>query len=378
MKILFLINEFEKGGAERVVSYLLTHLPKFYPEINPILYLLEKSAFAYSLPENIDIYTGSKYHSSNMIKFLKLPVLALRLKRFIIKNKIQVVISFLNRANYTNILARYLGSDHRCIISERNTSSFVYGTKSVNNRINRLLIHKLYPGSQTIIAVSKGVKNDLVQKFNIPDGKISVIYNPYDIELIRQKSREKLTHKWLDNKEYKILISVARLEKQKNHALLIRSFKLVSDELPETRLLLLGEGRERENLIKLIRSHGLDSKIQILGQQNNPFSFLRRSDLFVLSSDFEGFPNALVESMICGCPVVSTNCKSGPEEIISDGVNGLLVPVGNKIALSNAICEVLKNEKLRLNLKKNALQSIKRFEISNIIQMYSQILVEED
>ena len=152
----------------------------------------------------------------------------------------------------------------------------------------------------------------------------------------------------------------------------------MSDELPETRLLLLGEGRERENLIKLIRSHGLDSKIQILGQQNNPFSFLRRSDLFVLSSDFEGFPNALVESMICGCPVVSTNCKSGPEEIISDGVNGLLVPVGNKIALSNAICEVLKNEKLRLNLKKNALQSIKRFEISNIIQMYSQILVEED
>ena len=375
MKILFLINEFERGGAERVVSYLLTHLPKFYPEINPVLYLLEKSEYAYSLPENIDIYTGSRYHSSNMIKFLKLPILALRLKRFIIKNKINVVISFLNRANYTNILARHFGSDHRCIISERNTSSFVYRSKSVIGMINRTLMHQLYPASQTIIAVSKGVKEDLVKNFKIPDRLISVIYNPYDIELIRQKSLEKLAHKWLDNKKYKILISVARLEKQKNHALLIRSFKQVNDELPETRLLLLGEGHERENLNRLIKSHGLDSKIQILGQQNNPFPFLRKSDLFVLSSDFEGFPNALVESMICGCPVVSTNCKSGPDEIITDGVNGLLVPVGNKIALSNAICRVLKNEKLKLDLKKNALQSVKRFEISNIAKIYNKILV---
>ena len=121
MKILFLINEMGRGGAERVVSYLLTHLPTISPELIPVLYMLEESEIAYPIPDNIEIVTGSKFHSLNILKFIKIPLLAMRLKRFIKKNNIETVISFLSRANYTNIIATYFGSKHNCIISERNT-----------------------------------------------------------------------------------------------------------------------------------------------------------------------------------------------------------------------------------------------------------------
>lgn len=376
MKILFLINEFGRGGAERVVSYLLYHLPKISPELIPILCILEKSEYAYPIPDNIKIYTGSKYHSSNILKFFKLPLLALRLKRFIKKNKIKVVISFLNRANYTNILARYYGSDHRCIISERNTPSLIYRSQSNTDIINRFLIRKLYPSSQAIIAVSKGVQKDLEEKFNIPEGKISVIYNPYDIDDIKQKSQEELKHKWLDNKTYQTIITVGRLEKPKNHSILIQAYKQVIESLPNVRLLIIGEGLERNRLTHLVAKLDLNNKIDFTGELKNPFSYVSRADLFVLSSDVEGFPNVLVESMICGCPVVSTNCRSGPDEIITNGTNGILVPVGNINALSNAIITILQNDQLKIDFKNNSEETVQDYEINKIVKQYWKILIQ--
>jgi N-acetylgalactosamine-N,N'-diacetylbacillosaminyl-diphospho-undecaprenol 4-alpha-N-acetylgalactosaminyltransferase len=376
MKILFLINEFEKGGAERVVSHLLHHLPEKSPQLIPTLFILDKSEFAYPIPENLIIYTGSKFHASYVLKFLKLPFIALRLKNIIKNDKINVVVSYLNRANYTNILATCYGSNHRCIISERNTSSLTYGSKRITDIINRLLIRYLYPLSHSIIAVSKGVKKDLKEQFKIPESKISVIYNPYDINTIRQKSREELQHKWLEKSQYKTIITVGRLEKQKNHTLLIQAFKKVNEFLPETRLVILGEGQDRDKLAKLIRNLGIDSIVEMTGLQKNPFAFLSRADLFVLSSDFEGFPNVLVEAMICGCPVISTNCRSGPGEIITNGVNGILVPVGNINELSNAIITILRNAQLTMEFKKNSEKTIQNYELTRIVRQYQKALIE--
>jgi N-acetylgalactosamine-N,N'-diacetylbacillosaminyl-diphospho-undecaprenol 4-alpha-N-acetylgalactosaminyltransferase len=375
MKILFLINEFGTGGAERVVSYLLKYLPEFDPKIKLYLYLLEDEEKTYLIPPNVEIITGSKNPGSNFVKFLKLPLLAIHLKEFSKKNKIDIVISLLNRANYVNVLSRYFGSRHKCILSERNTASLIYDVNRMMGKINRLLIRHLYPISDRIIAISEGVKKDLEQNFNISPKKIEVIYNPLDIEGVIKKSTEKIKHEWLDNKLHKTIITVGRLDIQKNQALLIRAFKHVNEKLPETRLLILGEGHERDNLNILIKNLEIDSKVQMLGLQKNPFSFLSRADLFVLSSDFEGFGNVIIEAMACGCPVISTDCQSGPSEIITDEKNGILVTVGDADLLSKTILSLLQNSKLRKKLVLNAHNRVGEFNMNKIIHQYYLTIV---
>jgi N-acetylgalactosamine-N,N'-diacetylbacillosaminyl-diphospho-undecaprenol 4-alpha-N-acetylgalactosaminyltransferase len=374
MKILFLINEMGRGGAERVVSYLLNHLPKFYPELIPVLYVLEESEIAYPIPDNIEIVRGSKYHSSNILNLFKIPLLALRLKQFLKKNKIKTVISFLSRANYTNIIATYFGSNHSCIISERNTSSQMYKSQRVVDIINRFLIGKLYPSSQSIIAVSYGVKRDLIENFNIPEEKVSVIYNPYDIDDIKIKSQEEVKHKWLNNQEYQTIITVGHLEKPKNYTLLIKAYKKAIEELPNARLIIIGEGSELKRLTNLVSIFDLTNKIDFTGKLKNPFSYISRADLFVLSSDTEGFPNVLVEAMICGCPVISTDCPSGPNEIIEHGKNGILVPTADEKAMSEAIISLIQDNELRNSLIAYAKYSAHNYSLEIILKQYYQVL----
>jgi N-acetylgalactosamine-N,N'-diacetylbacillosaminyl-diphospho-undecaprenol 4-alpha-N-acetylgalactosaminyltransferase len=374
MNVLFLINEFERGGAERVVSYLLQHFTQINPKIIISLFILEKSAHAYPIPEKTNITVGSNNHSLDILKFLKLPFLAFRLKRIVQKNGIQIVISFLNRANYVNILSTYYGSNHHCIISERNTPSLTYSTKNISDVINRILIRYLYPSSHSIISVSNGVKEDLLKFFSISDELISTIYNPYDISTIKHKSKESIKHEWFENESYKIIVNVGRLEKQKNHELLINAFSKVNKKLPETRLLIIGEGSQRNKLSNLIGELNLNSKIQLVGQLENPFTYVSKSHLFVLSSDFEGFPNALVEAMICGCPVISTDCPSGPNEILINKENGILIPTGDVEAMKNAIVYMLKDRVKRIEMAKKATDKAYDFSVEKIANQYYQLL----
>jgi len=299
------------------------------------------------------------------------------LKKLKKKNRIDTVISLLSRANYVNVLSRYFGSKHKCLLSERNLASLLYDSYRIRGKINRLLIRNLYPNCDRIIAISTGVKKDLEKNFNISEKKIEIIYNPIDIEDVAKLSKEKIKNEWLDNKLNKTIITVGRLDRNKNQALLIRAFKQVNELLPETRLLIIGEGQERNNLTTLITDMKINSKTQMLGLQNNPFTFLYRADLFVLSSDSEGFGNVILEAMACGCPVVSTNCQSGPNEIITDGKNGLLVPVNDTSALSDAILDVLQSAQLREKLVINANDRVSDFNLKKILNQYYQCITRD-
>ena len=167
MNKLILINEFGRGGAERVVSYILDYLPKFDTKNKYYLYLLENLKNTYPLPDKIEIISGNEATSSNIIKFFRIPFQANQIKKLIRKRKINIVLSFLNRANYVNILSKISGGNHRCLISERNTASLVYSSSGLTDTINRFLIRILYPHSDKIIAISGGVKKDLIDSFNI-------------------------------------------------------------------------------------------------------------------------------------------------------------------------------------------------------------------
>ena len=375
MNILLLINELGTGGAERVILYLIKYLPKIDPKINLYLFLLEKVDTTYPIPKYVKIIYGSKKDPPHIIKFLKLPLLAIKLKSVLKDYNINQVLSFLNRANYVNIISKYLGSPHKCIISERNTASLVYYPKSLLGNINRYLIKKLYPGSDKIIAISGGVKTDLIENFNIPEEKVIVIYNPIDVNTIKNRSTEKIQHPWLDDESIKTIISVGRLEKQKNHALLIKAFRKVATRFPETRLLIIGEGGEREKLGQLITELKLDKHVELAGVHDNPFAHLSKADLFVLSSDFEGFGNVILEAMICHCPVISTDCRSGPNEIISNNKDGVLVPVCDVDLMSEAIISLLQDKPRRDKLAANAQQRVLDFNLDTIVKQYQQALI---
>jgi N-acetylgalactosamine-N,N'-diacetylbacillosaminyl-diphospho-undecaprenol 4-alpha-N-acetylgalactosaminyltransferase len=309
------------------------------------------------------------------VKFIKLPFHALHLKRISKKENIKFVLSVLNRANYVNIITKLLGCKHKCLISERNTPSYVYSSYTLTDIINRFLIRKLYPNSDKIIAISEGVKTDLITNFNIPEKLIDVIYNPIDIDAIKKQSEEKIEHRWLNDESLKTIISVGRLEKQKNHTLLIRSFQEVRSRLPDTRLIILGEGNERKNLHQLLSDLKLESYVELPGVFDNPFAYLSKANVFVLSSDFEGFGNVIIEAMACNCPVISTDCPSGPNEIISNNENGILVPVGDRDKLSNAIISLLRNKPYRELLANNAQKRVRDFNLDNIMLKYEQSLI---
>jgi len=377
MKILFLVNSFKRGGAERVIINLLNHLPKLNSNLNLFLYFLEDAVDPYPVPGHVQVRRISTRHTFYLTKFLNLPIQALQLKKYIQIHKIDIILSFLSRSNYVNILARLLGANHKAIMSERNTPSMIYSNRNISGLINRLLIHRLYPRYKNIIAVSNGVKADLVSRFHVPESNITVIYNPYEIEKIKKDAQQNIDHEWFIDPKLKTIVSVGRLEKQKNYAMLIHAFEEVAKNFKNTRLIIIGEGTERTSLTRLINDLNLSSFVDLIGQKHNPFSYLSQADIFVLSSEAEGFPNVLVEAMICGCPVISTDCKSGPNEIITNGENGILVPVGNITALSNAIITVLQNVQLKNDFKNNSERTVQDYEVTKIVKQYLKILIQE-
>jgi glycosyltransferase involved in cell wall biosynthesis len=200
-----------------------------------------------------------------------------------------------------------------------------------------------YPFATGVTAVSKGVAEDVRRLGGFAAGRVKVIYNPAATGLAHDRAteveREKL---WGRGYRYHIL-SVGTLKKQKNHALLIEAFA----RLPKTlnaKLTILGEGELRSQLEALVASLGLQNSVALPGFDRETAQWYRSADLFVLSSDWEGLPTVLIEALECGVPVVSTDCPSGPAEILENGRYGILVPVGDVAALAQAIAAHLQKE----------------------------------
>jgi glycosyltransferase involved in cell wall biosynthesis len=186
-----------------------------------------------------------------------------------------------------------------------------------------------------VIAVSKGVARDLSDRSGLAPDRIKTIYNPVFTPEIWKRAEEAPEHRWFCE-EIPVVLAVGKLKKQKDFATLIRAFARLRARRP-VRLVILGEGPEREALRSLVTRLRVERDVDLLGFRENPFSLMRRASVFALSSAWEGFGNVLVEAMACGAPVVSTRCPSGPEEILDDGRYGRLVPVGDPGAFCDAL-----------------------------------------
>jgi glycosyltransferase involved in cell wall biosynthesis len=211
------------------------------------------------------------------------------------------------------------------------------------------LIRRNYLAADAVVAVSEGVADDLAAHFGIPRDRISVVHNPVVSGSLKEKAAAPIDHPWLASGAPPVVLSAGRLHPTKDYPTLIRSFARLR-QVREARLLILGSGkndeetaRRRAELIELAAELGVSEDVDLPGFVPNPLPYMARAAVFVLSSLWEGFGNVLVEALACGCPVVSTDCPSGPAEILDHGRYGRLVPVGDDSAMAEAMLTVLRN-----------------------------------
>lgn len=362
-KVGILITSLAGGGAERVVSILLNELKNDYD----ITLVLMNETIVYEIPTdiNIEYLENVDLNESSIKKIIKLPYLGWKYKTLSKQKGFDASLSFMYRPNFINIFAKFFGMKSKCIISERNTASQTYKGNSLSAYIGKFLVKNLYPKADLVIPNSHGNAEDLVQNFAVDSKKIKVIQNPVDIDKIHQMSEEEV---WdISFKDKFTFISVARLDKHKNHDITIKAYAQIASS--ENQLLILGQGDQKEYLESLINEINLENNVKLLGFQKNPYKYMSKSDCFILSSNREGFPNVLVEALACGLSVISTDCKSGPREIIENNNCGLLYPVEN-------IDDLVKKMKYFLchNFVREEIQIIEKFKMVNILNKFRKVL----
>lgn len=396
MNIAFIIPTLGNGGAERVMSYLTHALPK---DFNKFIFTYDISSQDYIYEGEIIKLNVDFKHTISSNPFKKVYSYFKRvqeLKKAKKKHNIDLAISFLGDANIPNILSR--GSE-KVIISVRNFKTHELHHKIP--RIEKIGILTLYNRADKIIAVSKEIKSDLIQNFKLKEDKIDVIYNLYDIKKIQQRSLEPVEEEFIGTEEAPIIISAGRLCPQKGFSNLIRVFSSVHSKYHKARLIIMGRGELETTLKQQVKELNISSNVLFLNFQENPFKLIKNASVFVLSSHFEGFPNILVEAMICGTPVIATDCQSGPKEILTTSKDienkvttisleeyGVLVPVCNnnlnknynapleksEALLQEAVVTLLENRELMSDYSRKGIERAKEFSIDRIINDWKDII----
>ena len=368
--ILFILPSLRKGGAERVVSLLLNAWNKDMGFCH--LMLTDDATITYDIPQYVQVTTLSHRKKNGLQKLVALPYDALKIAKYAKSNDINTIVSFLYRPNYSAVLSRFFGFKGRVVINIRSTTSR-YLHEGLLGKVNLLLIRALFNKADLIISNSHGVDEDLKSLIHITT-KTQVIYNPVDLNFINRQIAKCSDIHFEFEKDKKYIISVGRLIPLKRNSDLIEAFYEVQKKDDKLELLFLGDGTLKETLQGLCTKLKIVNKVHFLGNLQNPFYYLSRSDLFVLTSETEGFPNVLVEAMACGLPVISSDCKSGPREILQDEKYGLLYPVGDIKALIGKMKIFLYGDIDKDKIKQMNLKRIKDFDINKILKEFMSIL----
>ncbi len=320
------------GGWGRIIVNLAN---TFHAEGYRVHVLLERAEgpFLDLLQSSIEIKTLKTTHLISGIPFLG---------AYLIRHRPAVLLTPIVRHTVLALQARRLTSTKTRIFANIH-STYGQALKRLQpaKREARLKrISKFYIKCDGIICVSEGVKEDFCSLTGIQADKVTTIYNPIVTEDIGILANEEVEHPWFNEDQPPVIISVGRLEEPKNFQFLIETFEIVRQR-KNCRLVIVGEGNDRSILESRIFLSPHFSDIQLLGNQINPYKYVRRAKVFVLSSLWEGLPTVVVEAMALGTPVVSTDCPSGPREILEDGRLGHLVPLGDVTALADSILETL-------------------------------------
>ena len=389
MRISCVINSLTTGGAERQFVALAASLEKRH---TTDVLLIEKDAEQKADGLRPVALSKLTLGTPRFLKLLSYPRIAKRLVERYRKRKPDVSVSFLEVANLLNIKAcRKTGT--RCVISVRIYPSIQYG-RGLYGLVFRSLIRRHYPKADLVIANSEASKRDLVENFNLQETKVKVVHNWVDAPRFRRQAKEPLLAS--DTKLFKknrTIVAMGRLSEQKGFCHLIRAFSAVRRSIPDARLIILGEGEQRTELESLISELDAETYIHLIGTRRNPFPFLAKADLFVLSSLWEGFPNAVLEALAVGTPVLANDCLSGPREILAPGTGldqktrtekakyGVLIPLLDPATsppgerrLGTAMTALLRDSKLRARYAKKGLERVKAFGEAKQLARFARLM----
>lgn len=359
------IPSFAGGGAERIFVRLANHFAGSGLRTRFIVNR-RQGPLQDLLSDKVELVELSAKRSRNALG---------RLTRFMRREQPSLVVVGLTFNNLTALLARLLSrSRAKLVICERNQLSFVLAQSNPLRRLLvRGLIRTLYPRAHAVTAVSGGVAKDVARIAGIPLDQITVIPNPppdeHDIAAARAAAPP---HPWF-TEPGPVLVAVGRLVRQKRYDVLIEALAQVRQTLP-ARLVVLGDGPECEALSALARKHGVADAVRFEGFVMNRLDYLVRADLYVLSSEYEGFPNALIEAIACRVPVVSSDCAGeGPREILSPSLEHVLVPANDAGALADAMLA-----ELRRPPSPEALEAIaRRYSLQSAADHYLRLATSE-
>ena len=331
-RIAFFMDALHGGGAEKVVVNLLEGLVKQDKFDLDLILATKEGPYLDRVPEQVRIIDLQKDRAVTA---------TLPLMRYLRQNQPWVLIGNMGHVNVVASIAKELArTKTRLLLVEHNTLS-VSKTNLKRAKLVRLLMKWLYPRANAIAGVSIGVAQDLEQQLEL-NRKVKVLNNPVVNEALIAQSQADLKHPWFSADLPPVFLAVGRLDRQKDFSNLLHAFALVKKQ-KDARLIILGEGSEREKLEAIVEDLNLKEDVLLPGFVKNPYAYMKRASCFVLSSKYEGLPTVLIEAMACGCPVVATNCPSGPDEILEHGTYGALVPVGDSKALAKAMIETLEN-----------------------------------
>jgi len=364
LKITFVISSLEAGGAQRVMCTMAN-----YWNINgwqvTLISLSGVDHDFYSLNSGVkrvglDLLTHSENPTQAVYWNLKRLMM---LRRAIRSSTPDVVISFMDRMNIMTLISSY-GLGIPVLISER-----IDPREQNIGRFWSFLRDRVYPIATKLIVQSKPVLDWASGRW--PTLNSLVIHNPVFVP------EEKASAQILDP-ELKWCIGIGRLVRQKGFDLLIDAFSnLVKTGLYDNwYLIILGEGGERDALQRQVETSGLAGRVSMPGEVKNPADYLYQADIFVMSSRYEGFPNALLEALACRLPVISTDCPSGPGEIIQQNINGILVDTDSSVALANEMGRLMESKALRDRLGKSAVESVSGFGVENIMKQWEEAIEE--
>ncbi len=378
-KVAFFHPYFRFGGVEKTNI----RLAKYFIEHG---YSVEFVSLGYTehFVKEMDEIGISKVQLKATRTFFAIPQLKAYIKSQIQEAKKQgkrfVLISCQNFANLCTVLATPMDcrngkcKNFKLILSERlHPAEFQYSGKGKKGKIILRLMRLLYKKADAVVANSRETAEEIER---ITGSPCRYIYNPTLTGDLQKLAEQEVNQEWL-KKDCKnpVVISVGRLSKEKGFDILIKAFSRIQKEL-DARLVIIGEGEERASLEELAESLGIKDKVWMPGYDENPYKYVSKADVFVLSSFFEGLPNTLIEALAVGTGCVATRCPSGPSEILLDGQGGLLVDVGDTEGLAMAIKEALKDDGAMQEKQRRAMEALHRFTPQEAGEKYLELINE--
>lgn len=343
--ITFVLGSLGRGGAERVVSILSNDYIKKGWDVDILLLLFNNIDYKIDKKIRIFDFTG-KYKS----RLKNLPYWITSIHKYIKNNKPDIILSFAARINIITYIAT-IGLEKKLFVSERNDPKKDGRTKLVD-----MATKYIYPRTDGVIFQTQRAKSYFCK---INNG--TIIPNPIEVSTICKSVKNKK------------IVAVGRLTEQKNHKLLIKAFSKVLSDFPEYKLEIYGDGELKEELLKLIKELNIENSVILNGNVSNIHDCISDAELFVLSSDYEGLSNALLEAMMIGLPCISTDC-AGSDEYIQNNENGILVPVGDEDLLSEAIKKMLSDDEFRKRCGMKARENSYVYKKDNILQLWHNFM----